>query len=271
MDGGKVDKDWMDGSIDMGPCGAMRVGVYRPANPLRPAPLVLHLHGGAFQGGCLDDGHFVSRLLADAGAVVLSADYPTGTSFAGTLKPLFAALQSLETGRARWADRKSKLFVAGEEAGGNLAAALALMARDLQAPKLAGQILFSPMLDPDMATCSIRNAAAGEAGCKWAEGWHSYLGTAGALPHPYAAPAGVTRLAGVAPALVLTAEDCPMHDESLRYAERLAASGIAVDCHCVATPTAWPDALSHPITAAPGWRAAIRDSVADFFAKTSGR
>ena len=70
------------------------------------------------------------------------------------------------------------LFVAGEEAGGNLAAALALMARDQQTPPLAGQILLSPMLDPCMATCSMRQAEAGPVGCQWADGWHQYLGSA---------------------------------------------------------------------------------------------
>ena len=79
--------------------------------------------------------------------------------------------------RRTGSSRKSGLFVAGEEAGGNLAAALALMARDQQAPPLAGQILLSPMLDPCMATCSIRQAEAGPVGCKWADGWHQYLGS----------------------------------------------------------------------------------------------
>jgi len=266
-----VGQGWTDGSIEMGPAGTMRVGVYHGAAPVQAAPLVLHLPGGAFQGGTLDDGDFVSRLLADAGAVVVSAEYPTGGTFPDIMKTLLAALSHLHAARATWADKRSRLYVAGEEAGGNLAAGLALLARDRQAPPLAGQILFSPMLDPDLATCSIRNADAGAAGCKWAEGWHAWLRGSGNAPHPYATPAGVSRLAGVAPALVLTAEDCPMHDESLRYAERLGACGISVDCHSVATPTHWPEGLSHPACDTPKWRAAIRDRIAEFFAKTSGR
>ena len=78
-----MDRDWTDATIELGPAGAMRVGVLR-TQPAQPAPLVLHLHGGAFQGGSLEDGKFVARLLADAGAVVVSADYAPHAHFPTT-------------------------------------------------------------------------------------------------------------------------------------------------------------------------------------------
>jgi acetyl esterase/lipase len=188
--------------------------------------------------------------------------------------------------------KKSGIFVAGEEAGGNLAAALALMARDQHAPPLAGQILLSPMLDACMATCSIRQAEAGPVGCKWADGWHQYLGSADKAAHPYAAPLGSSRLAGVAPALVLTAQDDPMRDESLSYARRLRESGVAVQEHILAGPTGWPNALgfweesfdrlevhlrgasaaekalAEKTRVEKSWTTAARDCFVEFFAQT---
>jgi acetyl esterase/lipase len=214
-----------------------------------PAPalaLALHLHGGSFQEDAANCHDAVARLLAEAGAVVVSVDYPTGPAhpFPAALNAAFHALQGLAQHRAVWAHRKVKLFVAGEESGGNLAAALAMMARDQGGPQLAGQILISPMLDPCLATASLRGAEAGPVGCRWADGWHSYLGTADQAAHPYAAPANASRLAGLAPALVLTAEDDPLRDEALRYGERLAESGIAVERHVLPGPTGWPTALA---------------------------
>jgi acetyl esterase len=250
----------------------------------RPAPLVLHLHGGAFVGGSLDSGRTVSSLLADAGAVVVSIDYPLapGHQFPHALQAAYRALSCLHGGRANWVSKKSGIYLAGEEAGGNLAAALALMARDQQGPPLAGQILLSPMLDPCMATCSIRQAEAGPVGCQWADGWHQYLGSADKASHPYAAPLGSSRLAGLAPALVLTAQDDPMRDESLSYARRLRESGVEVQEHVLVGPTGWPNALGfweqsldrleaylrELSTTEEAWTTTVRDRFIEFFAQT---
>jgi acetyl esterase len=274
--------NWTEEMIELEP--GMPARVYgRSASP-RTAPLVLHLHGGAFVGGSLDAGRTVSTLLADAGAVVVSADYPLAPAhpFPQALQGVFRALNWLHTSRTQWVSKKSSIFVAGEEAGGNLAAALALMARDQHTPPLAGQILLSPMLDASMATCSIRQAEAGPVGCKWADGWHQYLGSADKAAHPYAAPLGSSRLAGVAPALVLTAQDDLMRDESLRYSRRLRESGVAVEEHILAGPTGWPNALGfwdqsldrlevylrESSAAEKTWTTAVQERFTAFFAAT---
>ena len=176
-------------------------------------------------------------------------------------------LQRLHDRRAHWAARASGLFIAGEEAGGNLAAALALMARDRLGPPLAGQVLLSPMLDAGMATCSFRDAEAGPVGCKWADGWRAYLGTPDKADHPYAAPSCGSRLHGLPPALVLTAQDDPMKDESLSYARRLQQAGVTTRT-CTLDASGWPDALAGPD--AP-WAARVRDAFADFFAAVAPR
>lgn len=267
--------------VELG-CGLAVTVQVSADQPKRDAPLVLHLHGGAFQTGLSGCGGTVASLLAKAGAVVVSPDYPAGRAhpFPAALDISFAFMLRLYKERSRWAGRSSRLFVAGEESGGNLAAALALMARDRRGPPLAGQILLSPMLDAGLATCSIRTANAGPVGCKWADGWHDYLGAPEKASHPYASPAAASRLADLPPALVLTADDDPMRDESLCYAERLRLQGIAVRTHTIRGSTRWPDALCLPtqpanVTAPPTdlpvhqqgpWWPEVVAAIADFLA-----
>lgn len=259
---------WADEAVP-GPRGSrVNVRVYQPAVS-RHAPVVVHLHSGAFVTGSLDSGRVVARLLAEAGAVVASVDYPLAPQhpFPQALDAAFDVLTHIGRGRAAWAGKKPLLYVAGEEAGGNLAAALALMARDQQSPVLAGQILLSPMVDACLATCSVREAKAGPADCLWADGWHKYLGSPAKAAHPYASPIVSSRLAGVAPALLVTAEDDLLRDETSNYARRLQESGVPVRQHLLPAPTGWPCALHVAADDAP-WAAALRESFAEFFADT---
>lgn len=208
--------------------------------------LVMHLHGGTFNDGSLDSGEAVATLLARAGAAVVSVEYPLAPEhrFPDVLEAAYGGLQAIYKARSRWAVKDAPLYVAGEEAGGNLAAALAMMARDRQGPPLAGQILFSPMLDSCLGTYSLREAEGGPVGCRWADGWHDYLGSPDKAAHPYAAPLGASRLAGLAPALLITAEDDPMRDECADYGHRLQEAGVSVRCHLQPAPSNWPDAYA---------------------------
>ncbi len=252
-------------AIDTG-SALVPVRLYRGAKA-QPQPLVLHLPGGTF--AAVPDERPVASLLAEAGAAVISADYPTGPAhpFPEAVEAMYALLGHLHDRRAQWASRASRLFVAGEEAGGNLAAALALMARDRLGPPIAGQILLSPMLDAGMATCSFRDAEAGPVGCKWADGWAVYLGCPDAAAHPYAAPSAGSRLHGLPPALVITTPDDPMRDESLSYAQRLRQAGVAIHARAIAAHD-WPDALAGPVPSGPRpeWADVVRANFADFFA-----
>jgi acetyl esterase/lipase len=245
--------------------------IYRDSEAPRSAPLVLHLHGGAFVAGCLDCGSTTATLLAEAGAIVVSAGYPLAPEcqFPKPLMASYCALQGLHAARAKWASKKSAIYVAGEEAGGKVAASLAMVARDQGMPPLAGQILLSPMLDPCMATLSLREAEAGAAECKWAYGWRQYLGSADKACHPYAAPLGSSRLAGLAPVLLITAEDDPLRDETKNYARRLKAAGVKVDCHELGAPTGWPAALAESNGNGAPWTAELRDHFVGFFRTTT--
>jgi acetyl esterase len=241
---------------------------YPAAIGLSPAPLVLHLHGGAFLGGGGDDRALIPSLLAEAGASVISIDYATDAEhpFPHALESAFAALRDVHRDRAAWASRGSVLFVAGEEAGGNIAAGLAMLARDQGGPKLAGQILLSPMLDPCLGTASVRDSDAGPVGCQWADGWHRYLGSAERAAHPYAAPANASRLAGLPPTLLLTAEDDLMRDEGVAYAARLRDAGVAVDQLVLSGPTGWPLALAVHAANPPPWSGLLRERFHRFLA-----
>ncbi len=260
---------WTEDTIDMAQAGKMPARIYGTESASRAAPVVLQLHGGAFTGGSLESGAEIAGMLVAAGAVVVSADYPFGKAhpFPEPLEAVFTALRWAFDARARLAGKSSKLYVAGAEAGGNLAAALAMMARDQQAPPLAGQILISPMLDASLATCSLRMADAGPVGCKWADGWHAYLGSADKAGHPYASPLTATRLAGLAPALIITAGDDPLRDEALTYARRLREAGVAARQHVVPSPTGWPCTIDYA-SETSACIAALTPVIRDFFDET---
>lgn len=244
---------WTEDKLDVDGT-AWPIRVYRSDASTRPGSLVLHLHGGTFTCGDFDCSAYICRAMAQAGAVVVSLDYPLAPEhpFPAALNVSFAALDLLHRQRAKWAGRGTRLFVAGEEGGANIATALTLMARDQNHPPVAGQILLSPMLDPNLGSKSIHAAEAGAAGCKWADGWHDYLGSADKAAHPYAAPLGSRRLGGIAPALIVTCDDCPTRDEALDYGRRLAACGVPVESRSLAESVDWPPE-GRPDASLPPW------------------
>ncbi len=187
--------------------------------------------------------------------------------FPDALDSIYVALEALARA-CSWAARKAPLYVAGEEAGGNLAAALAMVARDRGGPALAGQILLSPMLDSCLGTASLRAAHAGPVGCQWADGWADYLGAPERGSPPYATPLNAARLAGLPPALLLSAQDDPMRDEVAQYAALLTKAGVAVNHIVEDAPTHWPRAFAE----APRKDSCLcsaRGAIADFYARTA--
>jgi len=228
-------------------------------------PLVLHFHGGAFVGGSAESGAPVAQLLAQAGSVVVSIDYPLAPAhpFPAAAEVGYSAALWLHRNRRRLGGAEAVVLLAGDEAGGNLAAAVALMARDRQRPPLGGQILLSPMLDPCLGTASLREAELGTRDCPWARGWKSYLAQVADAGHPYAVPAISMRLAQLAPTLVVTARDDPMRDEALAFGAKLRDAGVAVEQAVIESSTGWP--LSYAQGAPqPDWPQALRDRLQRF-------
>lgn len=225
------------------------------AKDARPgAPLVLFLHGGNFCSDASDDDQRLAQQIADAGATVVALDYPKAPQqvFPHSLQASFDALRELARRATTLAGDAAPLVVAGAQAGGNLAATLALMARDQHGPALAGQVLISPLLDPNLCGASLREAAGGAGHCPYATGWRDYLASPAHADHPYAAPLSASRLAGLPPALLLTHGADPLRDDARRYALRLRGAQVP------STLTLLPDAA-----------ASVTPAVAAFFTSLS--
>lgn len=234
-----------DSTIEVAKGQDVAVRMYGKKKAGTTLPLVVHFHGGAFVSGDLDNGCTVAGLLEGAGARVVSVAYPL-SPFPQPQETGYAVLKWVFKHRTRLAGQGALVYLAGEEAGGNLAAGVGLMARDQSHPPLAGQILLSPMLDPCVGTPSLRAATGESTVCKWADGWLKLLGCARDAEHPYAVPAAAQRLAGLAPTLVLVGSDDPMRDEALAYAARLEAAGQQVTRHIFNKAEQWPEALLQP-------------------------
>ncbi|MGW2482001.1 alpha/beta hydrolase [Streptomyces sp. NPDC001571] len=212
------------------------VRVYRPAAP-GPAPTVVHLHGGGWVLGGIDLYDRTCRALCRAArAVVVSVDYRLAPEarFPAPVEDAYAALVWAGRHLGDLGGAAGPLVVAGDSAGGNLAVAAALLARDRHGPPLALQALAYPALDAARDTASYRANAHGyyltATHLRWF--WEQYLGPGGDGGHPLASPLRAD-LAGLPPAHVVTAGCDPLCDEGRAYVRALRAAGVeAVDDHC---------------------------------------
>ncbi|MGW0609620.1 alpha/beta hydrolase [Streptomyces sp. NPDC002788] len=207
------------------------VRVYRPH---QAQGAIVWLHGGGFVMGDLETEHpWAARLAGSSGAVVISVGYRLAPEhrFPAALDDAYAVLTWTARHAAELGIDPERISVGGHSAGGGLAAALALRARDRQGPPIRFQLLNQPGLDDRQETWSQRNFT----DTPWmnrarvAASWRHYLGAAPATP--YAAPARATDLAGLPPAYVATAELCPNRDEDITYALRMLQAGVPVELH----------------------------------------
>ena len=225
-----------------------RVRIFDGGARTSTMPVVLYLAGGAFQQAEQRQGDLpVARRLAERGAFVMEADYAGSATnvFPEAMERMFDVLAGLNGCRRKFGGARSPLLIAGEEAGGNIAAGVALKARDQMPGELSGQVLLSPMIDPMMVSGSIRRADEIGMMGRWSDGWSRYLRAACGLFHPYAAPCRCTRLSQVAPALIMTADDDPLRDETLGYADRLLAAGTPVTRHVLPAGSGWAGLYSN--------------------------
>jgi acetyl esterase len=212
------------------PDGDIPVRVYRPAGD-GPLPLVVFFHGGGWVIGGIDSHDGLCRQLANgAGVVVVSVDYrlaPEHTFPAAADDAYAATVWAVEHAAALGADG-SRVAVAGDSAGGNLAAVVALMARDRGAPALRFQLLVYPVVDFVRDLPSMQRNAVGYYLTREGMAWFDDLYTPNAADrsNPYAAPLRAGSHAGLPPALVITAEFDPLADEGAAYVDALSASGV---------------------------------------------
>ncbi len=217
-----------------GPGGDVPVRIYRPESAPTRAPAVLFYHGGGWVIGDLDSHERPCCSVANrSGAVVVSVDYRLAPEapFPSAPADCYAALSWVaENGEEIGVDG-SRLAVAGDSAGGNLAAVVALMARDRSGPPIRHQTLIYPATDCDFDRPSYHENASGylleRDAMEWF--WGHYVADPAERTRPYASPMRAEDLSGLPPALVVTAEFDPLRDEGEAYARRLADAGNKVE------------------------------------------
>jgi acetyl esterase len=216
--------------------GSIPIRVYRPAGVADTTrlPVLVYFHGGGWVIGDLDTHDTLCRqLTAEAGISVVAVDYRLAPEhkFPAAADDAWAALSWVVAHAGELGVDAGKLAVAGDSAGGNLAAVVALQARDAGTPKIALQVLIYPVTDVGAETQSYRDLADGymltREGMRWFIA--HYLGKPQEAEDWRASPTRATSFAGVAPALVITAGYDPLRDEGDAYAQKLRAAGVSVD------------------------------------------
>ena len=198
--------------------------------------VLVYFHGGGWVLGDLESHDRVCRALANgAGCVVVSVDYRLAPEhvFPAGAEDCYAATKWVAENAASLGADPARLAVGGDSAGGNLAAVVAMMARDRGGPAINFQLLLYPVTDCALDTPSQKEFAAdgyvlSRADMEWF--WKNYVDTSAEKHNPYACPLRAKNLKGLPPALVLTASHDPLRDEGERFAERLIAAGVAVTC-----------------------------------------
>lgn len=215
-----------------GPAGAIPVRIYRPSAV--PAPVHVHFHGGGWVIGDLDTHDRDCReICVGADCIVVAVDYRLAPEYIFPAAPedCYASLCWAAANLDNLGALPGPVSVGGDSAGGNLAAAVALMARDRNGPAIAMQLLIYPVTDAKMESQSYRDNADGyllsRTMMSWF--WDHYCPDLALRADPLASPITAEDLSGLPPALVMTAEFDPLRDEGEAYAERLMAAGVDVE------------------------------------------
>jgi len=235
----REDVERMDRSIpgpDGAPDGAIRI--YRPKKKsagLRPG--IVELHGGGFLFGDLDMmDPWCEKVCAEIDAVIVSVDYRLAPEnpFPAGVEDCYAALCWTAENAGDLGIDPDRIAITGQSAGGGLAAATVLIARDRGGPALCFQLLEIPELDDRLETPSMQTFVDtplwNRPNAVWS--WRHYLGPdhEGEVSH-YAAPARAKDLSGLPPAFVSTMEFDPLRDEGITYALRMMQAGVSVELH----------------------------------------
>jgi acetyl esterase len=225
-----------------GPAGPIPVRVYWPNVTAGAAstaggtlPAILYFHGGGHVIGNLDThDRIVRNLCAGAEAAIVSVDYRMGPEhkFPAAVDDAWAALRWLAGTASGLAVDPARIAVCGDSAGANLAAVLALLARDAGGPALRAQALIYPVADYGLNTPSYERYASGygvltRAAMAWFR--NQYLVSPADAEDWRASPLKAGSFLGVAPAIVITAECDVLHDEGAKYAEALRQAGALIE------------------------------------------
>ena len=227
----KVDVAHVEDRSVPGPAGPIPVRVYRPEGQA-PLPVVVFFHGGGYALGGLESHDGDARAITnEAGCVVVAVDYRLAPEhpFPAGPEDCSAALEWVAGHAAEIGGDPARLAVMGDSAGGGLAAVAARRARDRGGPELRLQVLVYPVADWDLDTESMIANANGYFLTRDSMAWmrDMYLPD-GDAEHPDASPLLAEDLAGLAPALIITAELDPLRSADEAYARRLEEAGVPV-------------------------------------------
>jgi acetyl esterase len=217
------------------PTAEIPVTVYTPPGQ-GPFPALVMFHGGCWIVGNIDLTDPPHRALAEAtGCIVVAVNYQKAPEhpFPAPLDDCYAAYTWTVAHAGELGVDAARIGVCGDSAGGNLAAAVSLRARDTSGPAPAVQVLIYPAVDPDLGTASAQDYAEGfgltTEDMRWS--WRQYLQRPESWENPWACPARSASLTGLPPAVVVTAEFDVLRDEGSAYADRLRRDGVRVSHH----------------------------------------
>jgi len=216
-----------------GPNGAIPIRIYTSQGRV-PKPVLVYFHGGGWVLGSLETHDILCRSLTNgAGCILVSVDYRLAPEhkFPAAPEDCYAATKWVAANATSFGGDAGRLAVGGDSAGGNLAAAVALMARDRGGPKLSFQLLFYPAISaandtPSQKEFTEDGLILSKPDMDWF--WGHYLNASADRENPYACPNKAKSLAGLPPALVQTTSHDPLRDEGEAYAEQMRKAGVKV-------------------------------------------
>jgi acetyl esterase len=232
---GKPSAQIEDITFPVGPTGSVPVRIVRPARALGLLPVVMYFHGGGWVMGDRDThDRLVREIAVGVEAAVVFVDYARSPEarYPGAIEQAYAATCYVVDHSASLRLDPLRLAVAGDSVGGNMGAAVTLMAKERRRPKIGFQVLFYPVTDAGFDTDSYTRFANGpwltKRAMKWF--WDAYLPDPAARKQPTATPlnAALDQLAGLPEALVVVDENDVLRDEGEAYARNLSNAGVRV-------------------------------------------
>ena len=218
--------------------GGIPVRIFTPSS-LNGLPILMYFHGGGWVIGSIDSTEGLARYMAAAtGCIVISVGYRLAPEhkFPKGLEDCYAATKWAAAQAESFGGDGSRIAVCGDSSGGNLAAAVCLVARDRGGPKIVYQALIYPVLDRNFSTSSYEDNSKGYLLTRrmMVGNWRDYLADEESAINPYAAPLQSRDLSGLPAAYVITVEYDPLRDEGASYANMLRAAGVPVTYVCYA-------------------------------------